>query len=201
VLAHIVATILMGITAFQPDNNWITKYGIEGAPWYALYVTSYYWGAIIVTTVGFGDISCGNWKEAIVVSILVIFTSMILGFNISEFTNIFSQYRSSSHKVSHNNVIFKRMIIRDENNNASIDPVLKKQIYKYIDDEDLDKGDLQFSERNEFIQSLPEYLRKAYLRTANKRIFISVLFMNQLKHETLALLTQAFTSRYLFPEQ
>jgi hypothetical protein len=40
------------------------------------------------------------------------------------------------------------MIIRDENNNASIDPVLKKQIYKYIDDEGLDKGDLQFSERN-----------------------------------------------------
>jgi hypothetical protein len=37
------------------------------------------------------------------------------------------------------------MIIKDENNNASIDPVLKKQIYKYINDKNFDKGDLQFS--------------------------------------------------------
>lgn len=78
----------------------------------------------------------------------MIFTSMILGFNITEFNSIFSQFRTSNNKVSHDSVIFKRMIIRDENNNASIDPVLKKQIYKYIDDEGLDKGDLQFSERN-----------------------------------------------------
>jgi hypothetical protein len=145
ILAHIVATILMGISHFEPDSNWITKYGIDGDPWYVLYSIALYWGAIIVTTVGFGDISCGNWREAIVVSILVIFTSMILGFNITEFNNIFSQFRASSYKVSHNTVIFKRMIIRDENNNASIDPILKKQIYKYIDDERLDKGDLQFS--------------------------------------------------------
>lgn len=40
------------------------------------------------------------------------------------------------------------MIIRDENNNATIDPSLKKQIYKFIDDEGLDKGDIQFAERN-----------------------------------------------------
>jgi hypothetical protein len=83
ILAHIVATILMGISHFDSENSWIVKYGIDGSKWYVYYVISYYWGAIIVTTVGFGDISCGNWKEAIVVSILVIFTSMILGFNIT----------------------------------------------------------------------------------------------------------------------
>lgn len=83
VLAHIVATILMGISYFDPAHSWIVKYGIDGSVWYVYYATSYYWGTIIVTTVGFGDISCGNWREAIVVSILVIFTTMILGFNIS----------------------------------------------------------------------------------------------------------------------
>jgi potassium voltage-gated channel Eag-related subfamily H protein 5 len=115
------------------------------------YVTAYYWGTIIVTTIGFGDISCGNWKEAVVVSIIVMFTSIILGFNLSEFNAIFSNLRASSQKVSQKKAIFKRMVTRDENNNATIDPSLKKQIYKFIEDEGLDKGDIQFSERNEFI--------------------------------------------------
>lgn len=44
-------------------------------------------------------------------------------------------------------------------------------------------------------------MKKAYLRTANKRIFISVVFINQLKLETLTLLTQAFSNHTLFPEE
>jgi hypothetical protein len=76
------------------------------------------------------------------------FTSIILGFNLSEFNNIFSNLRAASQKITRNKVIFKRMIIRDENNNATINPSLKKQIYKFIEDEGLDKGDIQFTERN-----------------------------------------------------
>lgn len=48
---------------------------------------------------------------------------------------------------------------------------------------------------------MPEFLKKAYLRTANKRVFESVVFINQLKHETLALLSQAFSNHTLFPEE
>jgi hypothetical protein len=145
ILAHIVATILLGIRYLDPEKSWTVKYGIEGSSWYVYYVTAYYWGTIIVTTIGFGDISCGNWREAIVVSIIVMFTSIILGFNLSEFNNIFSNLRASSQKITLNKAIFKRMTIRDENNNATIDPSLKKQIYKFIEDEGLDKGDIQFT--------------------------------------------------------
>lgn len=70
------------------------------------------------------------------------------------------------------------MIIRDQNNNARIDPVLKRQIYRCIDDKSIDKGDIQFMDRKKFLQSLPEYLRTAYLKTSNRRIFSSVLFLN-----------------------
>jgi hypothetical protein len=59
------------------------KYGIDGRPWYVLYVSAYYWGAIIITTIGFGDISAGNWREAIVVAVMAMFACVILGFNIS----------------------------------------------------------------------------------------------------------------------
>lgn len=83
ILAHIVATILLGMSYLDPNQSWIVKYGIEGAPWYVYYIISFYWGTIIVTTIGFGDISCGNWREAIVISIIVMFTSIILGFNLS----------------------------------------------------------------------------------------------------------------------
>jgi cyclic nucleotide gated channel alpha 1 len=83
ILAHIVSVILLGISNFDVHNSWIVKYGIYGQPWYVLYLYAYYWGSIIITTVGFGDISAGNWREALVVVVIVMFACVILGFNIS----------------------------------------------------------------------------------------------------------------------
>lgn len=62
ILAHIIGVILLGMSHFDSDHSWLVKYDIDGQPWYVLYASAYYWGTIIITTVGFGDISAGNWR-------------------------------------------------------------------------------------------------------------------------------------------
>jgi hypothetical protein len=46
-------------------------------------------------TVGFGDITPVNHKEAIVVSFIEIFSSLVLAYNISEIGSIVSSIRKS----------------------------------------------------------------------------------------------------------
>lgn len=41
------------------------KENLIQAPWYEQYSWAYYWGTTIMLTVGFGDLSAANYKEAI----------------------------------------------------------------------------------------------------------------------------------------
>ena len=202
IIAHIVGTILLAMAMISPENNWLMKYEIHDSPWLVQFVVAYYWGMIIATTVGFGDISPLTEREQAVVAFLALFGCLILGFNLSEFANIFTNYRKAENFKNMKKITFKRMLTRDKNNNAEIDPALKKQIYKFIEDSggDEEDADLGFMEKNKFVSTLPQHLRKAYLKASNKRIFEPVLFFNQLKDETLTLLGEAFVSSYVAPE-
>jgi len=61
IVSHLTGTILIGVTHLSPGEwTWMDKYGITGATWYIKYIYAVYWGAGIVFTVGFGDISVAN---------------------------------------------------------------------------------------------------------------------------------------------
>jgi len=50
------------ISGLDEQHSWLIKLGIQNAEWYEQYVWAYYWGTTIMLTVGFGDISPGNYK-------------------------------------------------------------------------------------------------------------------------------------------
>lgn len=62
IIAHIVGTILLAMAMISPENNWLMKYEIHDSPWVIQFIVAYYWGMIIATTVGFGDISPLTYK-------------------------------------------------------------------------------------------------------------------------------------------
>jgi cyclic nucleotide gated channel alpha 1 len=54
----------------EPENSWLSKMHFDNLPWYEQYVWGYYWGTTVMLTVGFGDITPANFKEAIIVVII-----------------------------------------------------------------------------------------------------------------------------------
>jgi hypothetical protein len=66
--AHILAIYLLCMANIG-DENWMNYKQIYLAPWYEKYVWSYYWSTTIMLTVGFGDITPVNYKEALMVTL------------------------------------------------------------------------------------------------------------------------------------
>jgi hypothetical protein len=61
-------------------------------------------------TVGFGDISPVNYKEAIIVGLIEIFSSIVLAYNISEVGSIVSSIRKNSEVLERKLGIIRRMM-------------------------------------------------------------------------------------------
>lgn len=65
VYAHFIAILLLMMSWLDEDESWMIAKNILDSPWYEQYSWAYYWGTTIMLTVGFGDISAANYKEAI----------------------------------------------------------------------------------------------------------------------------------------
>ena len=63
---------------------WTLKYGINTEYWFERYCYALYWGATIITTVGFGDITVANPLEAIFVSIVMMIGCLVISYSISQ---------------------------------------------------------------------------------------------------------------------
>ncbi len=59
--AHILALALRFMADINANDNWMMKKSLESAPWYEVYIWSYYWAINIMLTVGFGDLVATNY--------------------------------------------------------------------------------------------------------------------------------------------
>ena len=83
-----------GFHAF--DDTWMTNKGIADADIRIQYVYSFYWSAVTIMTVGYGDICPQNWVEAIFVTFAVMVGCMTTAFIVSSITEVANQFRNES---------------------------------------------------------------------------------------------------------
>lgn len=60
IFAHCLATILLGVSEYDHENNWLIYYhgsieAVADLNWFEIYVSAFYWATTIMMTVGFGD--------------------------------------------------------------------------------------------------------------------------------------------------
>lgn len=83
IFAHFLSILLILMTFLDMKNNWLSSVNAIGAPWYEQYSWAYYWGTTIMLTVGFGDISAANYKEAICLTFIETLGCITLAYNIN----------------------------------------------------------------------------------------------------------------------
>lgn len=115
IFANFVAAFLLSISFINPDDNWISAKLIANnlietdAPWYKTYIWSYYWACTIMMTMGFGDITPIEFRQAICIAFLELFTCIVLAYNISEVGNIITAMRTPSTELHKKIGILRRM--------------------------------------------------------------------------------------------
>ena len=117
-------------------------------------------------TVGFGDITPGNYKEAICVVIVETFSCLALAYNINCVGNLISNIKSQDIEKNKNIKTFK---ILSNRNNLTEDLELK--IHNYIEESTNIKKKFNFEEESKFISTLPTELKADFLKESNKKIF------------------------------
>lgn len=92
------------------------------------------------------------------------FSCVVLGYNISSIGSIVSKLRDADEIINKKIVVFERMMRRDRKKKVSINPLLEKRISNYLQELRIDKGNLEYVEKDELLSELPDNLRKAYFK-------------------------------------
>lgn len=95
VFMHFIAGLLLAMSAFDNEKNWLIVHGLDDQSWGAQYSWALYWSATLVTTTGFGDFIAANKQEALLVAALELFSSVILAYNLNVIGTIVLSLRNT----------------------------------------------------------------------------------------------------------
>ena len=106
-IAHILAVLLIMMTWLNVESNWLSKVNAIDAEWSEQYSWAYYWGTTIMLTIGFGDISPVNHKEALILTVIETISCIVLAYNINWVGILFSNIQAEE-----NEKVKKQKILR-----------------------------------------------------------------------------------------
>lgn len=93
-VAHIIAIILLLMSEFNSETNWLIKAKVDLCPWYQQYIWAYYWAVTTMLSIGYGDIVVSNYIEAICMIFVETFSCIILAYTINNVGNLLNNLRS-----------------------------------------------------------------------------------------------------------
>ena len=138
----------------SPQDSWYVEKGIVHAHWTEKYAWSAYWASNIMLTVGFGDISAANHKEAICIIFIETFSCLIMAYNVNKVGSILTNIRQEDQNRSKKFKIFKKLT--DQN---TVSEELAFKINNYIEESSNIKKKFNYEEDQEFLKELPSNLR------------------------------------------
>merc|ERR550514_2102525 len=89
-MSHWCACIWHLMGGVGEESNWITNKGLEGAPAYYLYTTSFYWAVMTLTTIGYGDVSAQNATEQLVAALIMLLGGGVYAYVVGGICGIFA---------------------------------------------------------------------------------------------------------------
>lgn len=128
-LAHVLAIFLVAMAGVSEDDNWMNYKNIHSAFWFEKYAWAYYWATTMMLTVGFGDLTATNYKEAMILTLIEMISCIALSYNINCVGTLISNIRSQDLEKGKNFKVFYKL---SRKNDLSED--LEWRINNYIEE-------------------------------------------------------------------
>lgn len=82
-IVHLVACAWHGVSHRLGIYGWVQAYDYHDRPLFYLYTLSFYWAAMTMTTVGYGDITPKNEFEYICANITMLAACIVFGYTMN----------------------------------------------------------------------------------------------------------------------
>ncbi|KAL4510985.1 hypothetical protein ABPG73_008063 [Tetrahymena malaccensis] len=179
VISHIFACIWLFVGLMSEQNNirsnnsdnsqpssWLDLVNIVNSPWYVQYLNSYYYIAVTMSTVGYGDIRATNPIEVLVAVFFVMTCSVIFGYTLNNIGEIFQDFFQFEKQIQE-----KRYVIANYMNKYGINQQTRQSIFEYLEYYWKDKINENTQEENNIISQLSDNLKEELLVQSNRLIF------------------------------
>jgi hypothetical protein len=178
-LNHFFACLWYFVAKMQdldPDC-WVVRLGYTDYPEYEMYMISFYWSLVTVTTVGYGDISAGTTAERIFGMLIMSFGVLIYSFAIGALSSIVSSF-DAKNRVMNTKLSILASIKKEYNLNQEIYDKVRKVI-KY------DSSKNQKDKMN-FLAELPNKLRIELSQEMHDKVIQNLYFFRDQPKDFIA---------------
>ncbi|KAL4485756.1 hypothetical protein ABPG72_012296 [Tetrahymena utriculariae] len=130
-VAHLSACIIYEISTLpKPDleKTYLDSIDVDRTQWLQVYIYSFYWSIITMTTIGYGDIHPYSYRERVYASFFAIISCVVFGFTLNQIGSIMSNLYMNSNMVRK-----KLAIIESYLKKRNVSPDLQVKVKKNIE--------------------------------------------------------------------
>ena len=178
-LAHLSTCIWFLVAKLEdlsPDC-WVVRLGYIDSSNFQIYILSFYWTLMTVTTVGYGDVSAGTTSERIYNLFIMSFGVLMYSFTIGSLSSILATMDQKNEEMNQ-----KLQILAGIKKEYNLDKDLYDKVRKVI------KFDLSRNQKDkmEFLQELPNKLRIELSQIMHDKVVQSLNFFKEQPNDFFA---------------
>ncbi|KAL4496907.1 hypothetical protein ABPG73_011873 [Tetrahymena malaccensis] len=198
-VAHLSACIIYEISTLPKsdfEKTYLDSIDVDRTQWLQVYIYSFYWSIITMTTIGYGDIHPYSHRERVYATFFAIISCVVFGFTLNQIGSIMSNLYMNSNMIRK-----KQAIIESYLKKRNVSPDLQVKVKKNIEYILMDSGQ-QDKVVEEMLNSLTISLRSQLKVELYKNVFKQIqAFKNNFSDQFLSELCNLFQEQTYSQEQ
>ncbi|KAL4456612.1 hypothetical protein ABPG74_000719 [Tetrahymena malaccensis] len=198
-IAHILSCIYLriGLQSLQNgENNWISHFQLDGYSVGQLYLQTFYYMIITMTTIGYGDYFPTTPNEKVFITVVALIATNVCAFSFSQISEIV-KYEQDKKQA------YQQMMqgINKEMNNVGLNILLQHKVRKYYEFQHNQQNEDRQQNRLTLIENLPSQIKQEVLLDVNVDFLKQITFINQLSSDCKKQISLRVKQRIFYPEE
>ncbi|KAL4505473.1 hypothetical protein ABPG72_002535 [Tetrahymena utriculariae] len=198
-IAHILSCIYLriGLQSFQTgQNSWISHFQLDRYSVDQLYLQTFYYMIITMTTIGYGDYYPTTPSEKVFITVVALIATNVCAFSFSQISEIVKYEQDK--KQAYQQIM---QGINKEMNNVGLNILLQHKVRKYYEFQHNQQNEDRQQNRLTLIENLPSQIKQEVLLDVNVDFLKQITFINQLTNECKKQISLNVKQRIFYPEE